>query len=172
MPKLLWFVVCERTLEDPVTKVITLVDVIEAVTIRGAPLSADLTKNHVVVPIRLSSVSTWTRVQDEPATFEVRSVVRTPDGREFGTPAVAITWGAQPNYRQTIRLGTMPFVGAGRYTIIAQSKVASDDWKTAGELPIDIKYEVVAEEKAEEQHAASGNAPKKKRRATAKRRTA
>jgi hypothetical protein len=172
MPKLLWFIVCERVLEDPVSKVITLVDVIEAVTIRGAPMSVDLTKNHVIVPIRLAAVSLWTRTPDAPATFEARAVVRTPDGREFGTPAATITWGAHANFRQTIRFGTLPFVGAGRYAIVVQSKVASDDWKTAAELPVELKYEAVTEDKAEQGRVATESAPKKRKRTAAKRKAA
>lgn len=135
MVRVVWSLLCERVLEDPTTKSATLVDVTEGLTIGGniPELAQDAIAN---VPVKLSSVTLWTREsKDVNTSFESRLVVRLPDGREFGTPKFPIEMGAALNYRQVVKMQQFPFAGLGAYTLVIQAK-QEDGWVAKAEVPI------------------------------------
>ena len=136
--KHIWTVVCERILEDPLDKTVSLIQILEALNISPVP-GIQKIQGEILMPTPLTLVTYWTRTNDSVAEeFRLRAGVRMPDGTEKSTPEILCKL-TNMNYRQVFRLGSIPYMGLGRYWFYVEQTLEGTEWKRAAEVPFELR---------------------------------
>lgn len=129
-----WSLICTKCITDPVTKNVTLVEVVEQ--INGAPGTAFPT----MAPFQTDFVSTWYRSDpNQGARATGRIVVRNPDGSTHEATQFAIDLTAFYRAHVVIRSAGMGLVGAGVYYFVVDFKLdGQQDWHPAARIPLNV----------------------------------
>jgi len=137
--KHVWSVLCERMLEDPSSKTVSLIDVLEAIVIGAPPPPAGAGQGFIAIPIRMQLVSFWTRSDESAAEeFNLRASLKLPDGKSVSIPAVKIEF-SKSNYRQQFAFPTIPYTGPGRYWFRIEGSKDGERWEVAAEIPFEVR---------------------------------
>jgi hypothetical protein len=136
MAQHIWSVLCSRLLEDPTSRVVSLIDVIEGIDVVMSEPS--LVQDPIPIPIGMTIVSFWTRSGDAAGeSYSLRATIRLPNGRTFSTSAVKVVF-EKSNYRQQFKLPNLPFMQPGRYWFIVEGSSDETRWTTATEIPLQV----------------------------------
>lgn len=146
MAEHLWTVLCARCLVDAETNNVSLIDVIEQLTLAGDPpkLPPD-GKPIILAGTQLNVVSLWTRAdltRSERVTF--RLVVITPDGKRIVPKEQHdLDLENQRRMRVFLRLNSFPYRGPGDYNWLIeerqQTKSGKPKWTKVARIPLEIK---------------------------------
>lgn len=144
MAKHIWSVLCNRGLLDTQTNQVSLIDVVEAVRIRG-PRWPSESDEPVFVPTGLTLVTLWTRSDMAiPERMHGRLVVIAPDGQTFPGKTLDIDLHSAPRARAFMRLAGLPFKGPGEYQISVETRRSDDDaWDHNANVPVEVAFEEV-----------------------------
>ncbi len=139
MARLIWSLLCDRPIIDAYRNSISVIDVVEVLTIQGPPLPKDGVP--VVVPIEITLVSLWMRSElEKPERIAARPVIVTPDGDErFGKPIDGDLESA-PRTRLIQRFTSFPLAGSGEYTIRIESRSEGEEWQRVADFPIEVRF--------------------------------
>jgi hypothetical protein len=151
MPQHVWSVLCQKGILDQFSNQVTLLDVVENLSIEtyDDAVRAARDGKQVVIPIKIHLVSMWARGDfDVPETFISRHVLVLPDGTEIapdhGTRAVDLV--QYRRIRQFVRIEGFRFIGAGVYRFLIQWRASdANEWATVGNVPFDVELKVVPE---------------------------
>lgn len=167
-----WTVLCRRALIDQSSNSISLMDVVEGITITQT--TGLIPKPSTGIDLSgMDLVTLWIRSEiDKPEAAKVRVILQLPDGRKHIQPEQTIDLKKSPRNRHIVRTAGLPFTDEGRYYWTVQQKHITKSrqgkWKTVAKIPYDL---VVIREPEIVQ--ADGPMPKtrKKAKARSKRKT-
>ncbi len=136
MARHIWSVLCERALVDHESNSVSLIDVVEEISI-DAPLPPE----PVSVPLRLALVSYWTRTaRDTPEQGHTRFLVQSPLGELLARGRDIQVDLLHEVRAQTLgRIEVMPLQGEGPYHFIVEYRPLGDPgWTECTRVPVDV----------------------------------
>jgi hypothetical protein len=142
MPKHLWTVFCSKSILDRNTNNVSLIEVVEELTIGLTQGSAIPSDNPVVIPITASLVTLW--VRNDPLSSEStvgRFYLIGPANQKLAEGSFNIDLEKHNRTRCFANTSAFPVQGAGTYQFVVEYQSTEGQWTEAGRLPIDVKYE-------------------------------
>jgi len=140
MPQLIWSVLCYKGCLDSYSNQVSLLDVIEGLSIKTNQLQDPLR-----VPVQMSLVSLWLRSEPGvPETFEARANLVMPDGSELPGLVTNADLQTHSRLRTFMRIEGLEFRGPGLYWLAVEHRPAADsEWIRGGKVPLDVQIERV-----------------------------
>lgn len=131
----LWTIVCLTAVLDKYTNRISLLEVIDEITISEG--------EEVALPLHLEVASQWERSRfDTPEDGFCRVQVFTPAGELSGGGELPVDLSAAPRSRTILRFEAFPLAGLGKYCFrVSQRHSGQKEWKAVGEVPLYVKRE-------------------------------
>jgi len=141
MAVLQWAIVCERTIIEQQTGVISLIAILETVMLPQPPpdFVEDPTQRPVV-PQRFYVVQQWARSNPkigERAPGRVRLLA--PNGEQYGTSEFVVDLTAAPRARIVGQTIGFPLFGEGMYKCLIEAKVKTK-WRKVGETEFGVAF--------------------------------
>ncbi len=134
-----WTVICSRSVIDEASKNISLMDIVEQVTI-----SAESAKQkETLLPMPFEVVTLWAK---EAATgkseTEARLRLLSPEGKEIHHQIYRVDLHEHPRMRTRIRVPGLPFVGAGTYKFCVDlRRQDGETWREVAHIPLQIQID-------------------------------
>jgi hypothetical protein len=148
MAEHIWTVLCERHLVDPVSKAITLLDLVEAISEEGLEHklkdALNSGKRGVLLNVTMQLVSWWSRTGPKDETLQVRFVLRNPAGVDVFEQGGTIQWGEHVPAlaRVFVTLGRFPVTMFGLHWIavehLKQMKSGKSRWIAVTKIPLSV----------------------------------
>jgi len=130
MAKVDWVILCERAVAEAQTNTVSLVCILESITLAGAP-PADV--KGVGVPFRFFVVQQWLRTKVQISEMvEARLALKSPDGKMLGHIDYIVDLRKTPAARVISQIPAFSFAGAGVYKVHIQAKYGST-WRALRE---------------------------------------
>ncbi|MCB9637393.1 MAG: hypothetical protein H6728_10345 [Myxococcales bacterium] len=134
-----WTVICSRSVIDEDTKNISLMDVVEQVTIDAESAK----QKDVLLPLPFEVVTLWSR-EDEAgkSNTEARLRLLSPEGTEINQQFYKIDLSEHPRMRTRIRVPGLPFVGPGNYVFCVDlRRQDGETWREVARVPLQLQVE-------------------------------
>jgi hypothetical protein len=134
-----WSVLCERALVTVDPRGVSLIDVMEELTLITP--EGKLPDETVSVPLRLALVSFWTRTSHETAERgHARFKVLSPAGTLLATGhEIAVDLEKQGRAQTVGRIEAMPLHGQGIYHFMVEYRDARDpQWRECARIPLEV----------------------------------
>ena len=127
-----WSIACHHAVVDRYTNNVSLLHLIEQITMTGRPEPDGL------IPITFDIMTLWERGElDEPETRMSRIVVLNPDGCECELAERSINLTEHQRLRARLTVTGVPFQGFGRYCFRTDIK-DGETWLDVGRVCIDV----------------------------------
>ena len=141
MAKVDWVILCERAvIEAPPGSTISLVGLLETVTIPAPPAEIAQKGQLLGVPFRFYVVQQWVRAQPKISErVPARILLKGPNKKQFPIAEFSVDLTAAPKARVISLLGGFPFAGAGTYKCLVQAK-RGKGWHTLGETEFNVAF--------------------------------
>ncbi len=140
MPRLLVFVPCERLLHDPINGEISIVGLVDNMTIVIPP--GGTIPERWEVPFNWIVFSQWMQAEHEQGQmFEQRVELETPSG-EIAMDDTAMLFPSGPFHRHAVRIALLPVSVPGVYQLHLSIRETSSGqaWQRQASYPITIKH--------------------------------
>ena len=148
-----WTVLCNSTMIEPETKVISLVNVVEKLTLQPVPGDAEVErelarahsegKKGLYFPVQLRLVSWWVRSDlAREETLELRISLLNPTGEKMLEQEVILDLAKFASQRLTLHLDKLQITGLGRYWFLVEEckgTKSKPKWARAGRVPLEIE---------------------------------
>lgn len=140
MPQHIWSVLCYKGCLDTYSNQVSLLDVIEGVSLKTNQLQGPLR-----VPVQMSLVSLWLRSEPGVAeTFEARANLVMPDGTELPGLVTTADLKTYSRIRTFMRIEGLEFRTPGLYWLAVEHRPSADsEWVRASRVPLDVQIERV-----------------------------
>ena len=139
----IWSVLCSRAINDRRTNNISLIDVIEELTIEGGTPVFDGKSTVMLGGIELYLVSLWMDDHLSESPPVCRLSVVTPDKKTLKQPEVPLNFDGNARLRHTFSFQGIPYRGLGRYWWVVQRKRVTKTervrWEKVARLPLELK---------------------------------
>jgi hypothetical protein len=130
MAEHVWTVLCQKTLLDPQTDVISIVDVLEKITLTGlVAVEEELAKAHgkgrkgLVFPVLMQLVTWWVRSDyTKPEKLDIRIAILDPSGERLLVQEVPIDLTESSARRMTLRFQEFQMTQEGVYWFAIEKK--------------------------------------------------
>jgi hypothetical protein len=141
MARVDWVILCERAvIESPPGNTVSLVGLLETVSMPAPPAEITEKGQLVGVPFRFYVVQQWVRAQPKISErVPARVVLKGPNKKQFGIAEFSVDLTAVPKARVVSQLGGFPLAGAGIYKCLVQAK-RGKDWRTLGETEFTVAF--------------------------------
>ena len=139
MPKLLLFAPCANSVVDQEEKTLSLISVLEGLTLSAAPPLPE----DAHAPIRWSIVAVWLRTpEDEGKTYEQLTQVVLPDGK-VTAPATLPFQMTRRTHRNRVAVFGFPISQPGECLVRLSLREVGDghDWQVMAEYPIVVAHQ-------------------------------
>ena len=138
MPNHIWSVLCTKASIDRETNIVSLLEIVEEITI-ASPLPA-ATNGPVVLAVRAEFVSLWERNRaQEPERALGRLTIQGPTGRPLGGAEFEINLGEKSRTRTIAKLEGLPVSGAGRHAMVVECRsVPENEWAQVARIPFEL----------------------------------
>lgn len=156
MNRFVWSVLCARSIIDSETNNISLLNVIEQISVAEEPVEGGF------IPGDFELVSFWTRNQDnQPLRTRIRLIAFHPSGSELGVWEAMIDLSQHRRSRHRMKFSGMPADTPGTYLFVTQQwDDGRNNWKTESEIPLSVSFvPAPAEEGSETQDEAATVGP-------------
>jgi hypothetical protein len=133
-------ILCERAIIEEQSKALSLVCLVENITLPAPPPELKVDGKQIAVPFRFYVVQQWSRTKlavKEAA--EGRVLFKGPNGKQFGSVGFVIELRKTPRARVISQSFGFPLVGAGAYKCIVQLK-GSKNWRTLQEAEFNVIF--------------------------------
>lgn len=147
MAEHLWTVLCSKTLVDPDTEVISLIDVVESLTVEGLELKIaeglSQGKKGAFVNAPMKLVSWWFRSDVREETLQARFALLNPVGETLHVQPVEMPWGDKgTTIRLFVNLERFPANMLGLYWFAVEQLLTSETgearWVAVARVPLSI----------------------------------
>lgn len=140
MAILQWTIICERAIIEEQTKTVSLMSMVENITLPLPP--ADFAKQvpPPLVPFRFYVVLQFAR--SKPGIGERapgRVLMIAPNEKQFGESEFVVDLTATPRARVILQTIGFPLMGAGLYRSLVQMKVRTQ-WRKAGQAEFGVVF--------------------------------
>jgi hypothetical protein len=140
MAKHIWTVLCKRAITDGETNIVSLIDVIEEISIASnPPIPAD---KWSAIPFEVVVISLLERSnQDVLEQCELKVEIVSPSGETHPNRMFAsIDLTKTLRVRRLFRINGLPLYGFGAHRFVVSMRKSDDDpWSRVAELPLDYK---------------------------------
>lgn len=151
MARLVWALLCQRSIVDKASNNLSVIDVVEDVQVR-LRMEAGKPFTGVKLPMTVSQVSLWERsdLKKEEPEGRYQARIMSVDGKELGRleRSFAMT-GANLRARTVLDIQNLPILKSGRYEVQIFNQ-AGKRWVRSAVLPINVTVSI-------EESAAEGN---------------
>jgi len=144
MAEHIWSVLALKTIVDKDTNTLSLMDVLETITVSGEGPAKY--KKGEKVNIYLASVLTtfWTRSdKKKPESSEYRVSIYDPDKKKIGSNMIKLDLSKTLRVRSQLGFKVFPMRGFGSYEYKVEMKVKKgkkETWKKVALLPVEVVY--------------------------------
>jgi hypothetical protein len=137
MPKLIYFLACEKMVLDEEAPVPSFITVFDALTIPPPPADAE----NIQLPLRWQLVSFWRKLpEDEGKIFQQQTLLVSPDGKEIA-PSILEFSMSGTGHRNNVRVFGFPASPPGDYFArLFIREVGQNDWLQVAEYPISVRH--------------------------------
>ncbi len=151
MARHVWSVLCYKGCLDQYTNQVSLLDVIEAISIKPAePVPETQGDKEIRVPVQMTLVTLLARSDvavPEVGMMRVRLVL--PDGVSRPPQELKFDLTKHRRLRNFTRIQSLPLRGDGYFNFVVELRdEAADEWRTAAEIPLEFKVEPYAAQEA------------------------
>ncbi|MEE8373212.1 MAG: hypothetical protein V3R87_05840 [Dehalococcoidia bacterium] len=135
--RLVWSVVCARSVIDKESNNVSLIDALEQIQVE---LVRSTAKAPVHLPFRIEWVTLWTRLLGEvPTVGRARDTIESPDGTVLFENEYDVDVHKKRRTRVTRRLGGLPLPASGTYRFLTHTQVEGHDtWQVVSDVPLEI----------------------------------
>ena len=128
----IWSVLCTRSLIDKRSNNLSLIEVVERLSVTGAPPNS-------VAPVGMELVSMWARsVSDQPARARAKVRLLAPDGVQIGdTIPYEVDLTSHARSRNISIMGGLPIRGSGNHLFLVEVE-DGDRWVTVAKVPLEV----------------------------------
>lgn len=127
-----WSIACEHAVVDRYTNNVSLLHIIDQITVRVPPEPAS------PIPISLDVMTLWERGDAEsPESGESRTVIVTPQGEEVSHTATRVDLTEHQRLRSRLRVLGLPFHGYGKYQFRVDL-MQGGEWQAVGAAYVDV----------------------------------
>jgi hypothetical protein len=128
-----WSIVCEHAVVDRFTNNLSLLHVVDQITVGGSPESGQ------PMPMPFDIMTLWQRGDVEsPEVAQTRTVIVAPNGDEISSTEVHVDLTDNRRLRARLRVVGMPFRGFGRYRLRADVQ-EDGDWVVVGGVSLEVR---------------------------------
>lgn len=150
MAKHIWSVLCRKHLVDPGTKQVSLIDVIERVTLPeaslekeaevvGMPVSEMLAKG-ILFPLECQLLTFWSRsAESTPEVAALRIRLLGPKGKTLTAVDFEVSLEKHLNVRHTVTFPGLVFAGEGRYSLIIEKRGKGNRTRREAWIPLEMR---------------------------------
>ena len=138
MPKLLFFVPCERAIVDDIGKQVSMISVLESLNVNlGEKIPED-----AGLPLPWMTLSFWRRIEgEEDKNFEERLQVISPNGEVYAEDVVAFNMHKlNHRVRHTIIGIRVGIAGDTLVRLSVRAKDNNEEWRQVAEFPIHVRH--------------------------------
>lgn len=140
MAKVDWVVLCERAIIEAQAGTISLVALLENVSMPAPPSEITQPGQLIGVPFRFYVVQQWMRAKAKISErVPARLVLKGPNSKQFGITEFSVDLMAAPRARVITQLGGFPLAGAGTYKCLVQAKQGKG-WRTLREAEFNVVF--------------------------------
>lgn len=140
MAVLQWAIVCERTVIEQQTGVVSLVAILETVTLPPPPPGFLEKQQPPLVPYRFYLVHQWKRSNpDIGERVPGRVLLLAPNGQQYSSSEFLVDLTATPRARIIGQTIGFPLYGEGSYRCVIETKVRTK-WRKAGETEFGVAF--------------------------------
>ena len=142
--KVLWAIVCEGAIIDRDTNNVSLINIIDEITIPVPPpeTPSESSLTPITVSLGLKLVLLWARSNlDVPEKGQGRVRVLDPANRESLSGALEIDLTDVTRVRVNGDIPEMVFFNPGQHLLKVEGKVPGSDWKEMFELPLTVSIQ-------------------------------
>lgn len=138
--KHIWTVACSHAVVDRDSNNVSLLNIIEQLTIHEAP------RPDAILPIQLDVMTLWAREDAEiPTTDNSRLRLISPDGKALGAFESAVDLSSHERSRAKITFQGLPLASSGTYKFIVEQKSEeATRWKRVAEIPLSVTFSEAA----------------------------
>jgi hypothetical protein len=132
----IWTVLCSKSITDQESNNISLLEVLEQLTIVGPPIPS-------VVPVRFEVVTLWGRSDaDQPSRGHARLLFLTPSDTVIGEHEYDIDLSVYQRYRTRTVMTGLPVQEAGRHHFRVQLRDEGEtEWRDVANIPLQVLLE-------------------------------
>ena len=142
MPEHAWSLLCSRTIIDKETNQVSIIDVVEGITVGlEAPLS---TLDKPRIPLHFELVTLWNRSEpDTPEKAVGKYKLTGPKGEALTDQEIEIDLSQFKRFRSTLKAESLPLPSAGTFlfTVLLRGE-DGDSWQKVGHAPLEVTIEV------------------------------
>jgi hypothetical protein len=131
-----WTVLCSRAVVDRETNNVSLQNVVEEITIRGAP------KPGAPVPVHLELMTLWSRTGPSvPAKGRARVTLLSPAQAELLTFEGDVDLTQAERARSRLVYQSLPVHGTGRHLFCVEARESEqDEWRQVAIVPLKVVF--------------------------------
>lgn len=142
-----WSLLCTKGIIDQRTKMVSIIDTMDALDIGGDSLPPIDQENPTYIgPISMSIVSYWYRSDvEKPETGQTRLKFIGPNGKSYATKEQDIDLTKGHSNTLVAAVSTVPFVGFGMYYFEVEKKNQDEtNWLKVARLPLQLRQDKIA----------------------------
>lgn len=139
--RLIWAVLCERSVIDRDTNMVSLINVLEEMTmaVQPPPEAPDASLPQAVIPVPIELVTLWARSDEkipERGRYRVRLLL--PDDRVPADSEFEVDLTQFLRLRHRSRFPGLPVAGEGTYHFVVEEGAGGGGWATMSEVPLRV----------------------------------
>ncbi len=130
-----WSVLCEQSILDRDSNLMSLVNILEEVTIQGEPDP----KKKIPIPLLLTTL--WVRVdRDLPVKVNSRYCLKSPSGETIQTIERQIDLTEYRRLRFRAQFFNIVLPESGTYEFISAVQTESGEWEDVDSIPLEVNF--------------------------------
>lgn len=138
-----WSLICQRSIVDQESNLLSIIDTVEQVTISLNPRSVqqDVVSGEITLPIHVVSRFRKCVESEKELQLEVLYEAHNPAGKKVGdaVPVTFVMKSGIRNFRARVTLGRVPVDTSGLYMIQVKVREAGDtSYKRVASIPIEV----------------------------------
>jgi hypothetical protein len=145
MAVLKWVILCDRTLVEADTRVLSVIGLLERINVNGPPPPprSGKGKSAPLIPHRFSIVQLWERSSPgKGETIRVRVTLSAPDGTSFGRSEQVIDLKSHKRVRSIATVPGVPALGPGQYSVTVHASKNGKVWRRVGQESFELVFAV------------------------------
>lgn len=142
MADLMWALICYKASLDKETNQVSLLDVLEELTLAGDPTSTIAEGEKIAIAQHMEFATLWKRTEFEKPEVGVamKLEIIAPSGKTLVASAeLPLRLDTARRYRGIIRMEGLPFEGFGFYQFRLLGKHGEENWQEVTSVPLELK---------------------------------
>jgi hypothetical protein len=135
-----WMILCERAIIEAQAGTVSMMALVENVTLQAPPKELTSDGQTLLVPFRFYAVQQWLRSRPKKAEKPLaRMLLVGPNNKELGHSDFTVDLSSTPKARVIIQSGGFPLMGEGPYKCVVQAKIGKT-WRTLASTEFSVVF--------------------------------